>query len=448
MDCAIDRRHFLVTMTGSALAWTVSKGVPAATSAEPRIDPRRLQGTLEELSTFGRPAGGSFADGVSRVAYSDADIAGRAYVMGLMKSAGLDPVIDPAGNIVGRRAGRDQVALPILMGSHIDSVRSGGNFDGDVGSMAAIEVIRTLNDRKITTRHPLEVNIWSNEEGGPMGSAAVVEPVTQETLALPFNGISMRDGLRRIGGNPDRISQALRPAGSLHCYLELHVEQGGVLEKSAIPIGIVDGIVSIDEYAVEVRGYANHSGTTPMGERRDALFAASQLVGAVREIATRLPGRQVGTVGRFEVFPNAPNVVPGLVKLSIEFRDLSTDTLARLGAEVSSRVQEIARQTDTEISLKRIAHDPAALADPLIQKQIAAAAVSLDLKTMHLPSGAGHDAQWLAKLGPMGMIFVPSIGGISHSPKELSRWADCANGADVLLRTVLGVDGTRLKTTT
>jgi beta-ureidopropionase / N-carbamoyl-L-amino-acid hydrolase len=232
----------------------------------------------------------------------------------------------------------------------------------------------------------------------------------------------------------------VRPAGSLHCYLELHIEQGGILANSAIPIGVVDGIVSIDEYVVEVHGFANHAGTTPMGERRDALLAASKLVEAVREIATRTAGRQVGTVGRFQVFPNAPNVIPGLVKLSIEFRDLSADTVAGLGAEIAARAKEIAGQTDTEISLQRIAHDPPALADPLIQQQIEAAAATLNLKTMHLPSGAGHDAQFLAKLGPMGMIFVPSIGGISHSPKELSRWSDCANGADVLLRTVLRVD--------
>jgi N-carbamoyl-L-amino-acid hydrolase len=182
-----------------------------------------------------------------------------------------------------------------------------------------------------------------------------------------------------------------------------------------------------------------------MGERRDALLAASKLVEAVRELATRTPGRQVGTVGRFQVFPNAPNVIPGLVKLSIEFRDLSASTVARLGAEINARAQEIAVQTDTEISLQRVAHDPPALAHPLIQEQIEAAAKTLNLKTMHLPSGAGQDAQFLAKLGPMGMIFVPSIGGISHSPKELSRWSDCANGADVLLRTVLRVDRAKLQ---
>ncbi len=326
-----DRRRLIANLTGSVLTLSIFSGAQASPSTEPRIDPMRLQGTLEKLSTFGRPAGGSFTDGVSRVAYSDADVAGRAYVVGLMKDAGLEPTIDPAGNIIGRRPGLDRKARPILLGSHIDSVPSGGNFDGDVGSMSAIEVVRTLNDHKMRTHHPLEVTIWSNEEGGPFGSAAVVEPVSQETLALPFNGLTMRDGLRRIGGDPERIAAAVRPAGSLHCYLELHIEQGGTLERSNTSIGVVDGIVSIDEYVVEVRGFANHAGTTPMGERRDALLAASKLVEAVRELATRTPGRQVGTVGRLQVFPDAPNVIPGLVKLSIEFRDLSAETVARLG---------------------------------------------------------------------------------------------------------------------
>ena len=442
MAFEFDRRRFVAFVAGSLLSQTLVGKVQASAKDEPRVDADRLRRTLEELSIFGRPTGGSFSDGVSRVAFSDADIAGRAYATGLMTAAGLEPAIDPAGNIIGRRAGCDRTARPILMGSHIDSVRSGGNFDGDVGSMGAIEVVRTLNDHAIVTRHPLEVCIFAHEEGGPWGSAAVVETLTPETLALSYNGFVMRDGLRRIGGDPDRIAQARRPAGSLHCYLELHIEQGGILERSGVPIGIVDGIVCIDEYVVEVRGFANHAGTTPMGERRDALLAASMLVEAVREIATQGPGRQVGTVGRFEVFPNAPNVIPGLVKLSIEIRDLSADTVARLGAKTVARAQEIARKTDTEISLQRIQHDDAALADPTIQAHISAAAASMSLKTMHLPSGAGHDAQWLAKLGPMGMIFVPSVGGISHSPKELSRWSDCANGADVLLRTVLRVDRT------
>ena len=445
MTAEFDRRQFVALLAGSVLARTTLASTLDASRRMPRIDARRLQGTLEQLSTFGRPPGGSFADGVSRMAYSDADVAGRAYAIELLRAAGLDPRIDAAGNITGRRAGSDRSLKPIVMGSHIDSVPGGGNFDGQLGSMAAIEVVQTLNGHRITTRHPLEVTLWSNEEGGPIGSGAVIDAVSSETLDRNFNGLSMRDGVRKIGGDPDRIAEARRPPRSLHCYLELHIEQGNTLENRAVPIGVVDGIVSIDEYDVEVRGFANHAGTTAMAERRDALLAAAKLVEAVREVATRTPGRQVGTVGRFEVFPNAPNVIPGLVKLSIEFRDLSDETVARLGAEVTERARQIARQTDTEISIVRGWHDDAALAAPEVQRQIEASAAALGLNTMHLPSGAGHDAQNLAKLGPMGMIFVPSIGGISHSPKELSRWSDCANGADVLLQTMLRVDRAELE---
>jgi beta-ureidopropionase / N-carbamoyl-L-amino-acid hydrolase len=453
MTITLDRRRCVALLAGGtlgsavggALNGLVSGSARAATAAEPRIDAARLQATLEQLSAYGRPAGGGFADGVSRVAYSDADVAGRAYVMGLMRAAGLTPRIDAAGNISGTRAGSDPSLKAIVIGSHIDSVPGGGNFDGQVGSMAAIEVVRTLDEHRVATRHPLEVTLWSNEEGGPIGSSAVVGTVAPELLERRFNGVPMREGLVKIGGDPDHLARSRRAPRSLHCYLELHIEQGGVLDKAGIPIGVVDGIVSIDEYDVEVKGFANHAGTTPMGERRDALLAAAKVVEAVREIATRAPGRQVGTVGRLEVFPNAPNVVPGRVLLSVEFRDLSAETIAALGAETAARLQQIARATGTEISMVRALHDDPALADVRIQQQIEAAAATLGLKTMHLPSGAGHDAQNLAKLAPMGMIFIPSIGGISHSPQELSRWSDCANGADVLLRTVLRVDRSDLQ---
>ena len=445
MTIAIDRRRCVALLAGTALTGAINTRVGAAISAAPRIDAARLQGTLEQLSIYGRPVGGGFADGVSRVAYSDADVAGRAYVMGLMRDAGLNPRVDAAGNITGVRAGSDLSLKSIVIGSHIDSVPGGGNFDGQLGSMSAIEIVRALNDHHLATRHPLEVTLWSNEEGGPIGSSAVVEAIPAEMLDRHFNGVRMRDGLLKIGGDPDHISQARRAPHSLHCYLELHIEQGGILEKAGIPIGVVDGIVSIDEYDVEVHGFANHAGTTPMAERHDALLAAARVVEAVREITTRSPGRQVGTVGRFEVFPNAPNVVPGLVKLSVEFRDLSDATIARLGEETKARLQRIAQETGTEISMVRAVHDDPALADGRIQKQIEAAAATLGLTTMHMPSGAGHDAQNLAKLGPMGMIFIPSIGGISHSPKELSRWSDCANGADVLMRTILRMDRTDLQ---
>ncbi|MEO8128875.1 MAG: Zn-dependent hydrolase, partial [Bryobacteraceae bacterium] len=303
----------------------------AATFAAPsnmRVNATRLRTNLEALSMFGRPDGGNFADGVSRVAYSEADLAGRAYVMRLLKSAGLQPRIDAAGNILARRAGADPTLAPVLFGSHIDSVPNGGNFDGDLGSLAAIEVVRTLNEAGVTTKRPLEVVIWSNEEGvafnnGLTGSRAVSGHLAGDELDQVWNGMKKADAIHKIGGDPDQIETARRKPGFFHCYLELHIEQGGTLEKAGIPIGVVDGIVAIDRYAVEIRGFANHAGTTPMPERRDALLAASHLTVAVNEIVRREPGRQVGTVGQLNVTPNAPNVVPGPVRLTVELRDLS-----------------------------------------------------------------------------------------------------------------------------
>jgi len=422
------------------LAGSAAAALPATAAPALRVDGQRLRATLEGLSRFGRPEGGTFADGVSRTAYSDADIGGRAYAMGLMREAGLNPVIDPAGNIIGRRAGTDKAAKPIIIGSHIDSVRAGGNFDGDVGSMGALEVLRTLDDRKIKTRHPVEMAIWSNEEGGTVGSTAFAGRLGPDALDNLYYGIKLRDGLKRIGGDPDRLAQAARPAGSLHAYLELHIEQGGILDKDHIPIGVVDGIVAIDRYEVTITGFANHAGTTPMPGRRNALIAAARLIEAVDSIVKREPGRQVGTVGQLAVFPNAPNVIPGRVEMTVELRDLSEAKVIALGAAVQARAREIALETSTEMHFRLSERVLPALATPAIQAHIEAAAKALGLAFIHLPSGAGHDAQLLAKLGPMGMIFVPSIDGISHSPKELSTWSDCANGANVLLHTLLAVD--------
>jgi len=391
---------------------------------------------------FGRPAGGTFADGVSRVAYSDADVAGRAYVHKLMDAAGLKTRIDAAGNIYGRRAGTQDSLPPVLFGSHIDSVPNGGNFDGDLGSLAAIEVAQALQEAGVTTRRPLEVVVWQNEEGyafnnGLAGSRAAAGLLDKGELDAVWNGVTKADAIRKIGGAPERIGEAKRAKGSFAVYLELHIEQGGNLEKAGVDIGVVEGIVSIARSDVEVRGFANHAGTTPMPERQDALVAASQLVVAVNEIVRREPGRQVGTVGQLNVTPNAPNIVPGIVKLVVELRDLDAAKIQRLGGQIRARAGEIAAQTKTQIDMRPAAFHEAAMATPAVQASIEAAASKLGLKHMRLPSGAGHDAQAMATLGPMGMIFVPSMGGISHSPKELTKWEDCARGAQVLMQTVM-----------
>jgi len=232
----------------------------------------------------------------------------------------------------------------------------------------------------------------------------------------------------------------VRPKGAHHCYIEMHIEQGGTLERGAVPVGVVEGIVSIERYTAVVTGFANHAGTTPMPERQDALVGASLLTVAVREAVTKVPGRQVGTVGQLEVTPNAPNVIPGSVRLTIELRDLSTEKLRAIIDDVRGQARQIAGQTRTKIDITDLSRNPPALASPDVQRVIERAASKLSLGSTRLPSGAGHDAQMMAQLGPMGMIFVPSVAGISHSPKELTRWDDCANGANVLLQTVLEMD--------
>jgi N-carbamoyl-L-amino-acid hydrolase len=447
-----NRRAFLDTLARASAAVAlqpnlVSTASPLARPADglPCIDGTRLRANLEALSVFGRPTGGTFDDGVSRTAYSDADIEGRRFVMGLMRDVALEPRVDAAGNIFATRAGGDAGLPPILFGSHIDSVPQGGNFDGDLGSLAAIEAVRALAGRRLTTRHPLEVVVWAHEEGGTFpnglnGSRAVAGQLIAGELDQVWKGLKKSEGIRRIGGDPDRIAEARRQPGSIHCYLELHIEQGATLDRKGIPIGVVEGIVAISRFEARVTGVANHGGTTAMADRQDALVAASHLVLAVREIVTAEPGRQVGTVGRLDVSPNATNVVPGGVSLSIELRDLSQDKLARLADAIRRRASAIARETRTTIDVQPVGSYAGATAHAGVQSAVEKAAGALGLGHMRLPSGAGHDAQMMATLGPMGMIFVPSIGGISHSPRERTSWEDCARGADVLLRAVLETD--------
>ncbi len=438
------RRAFLTNVATAALGPVVLGRGAFAQNPSARVDGLALRQRIEALSVFGRPSGGTFADGVSRVAYTDADVAGRRYTMDLMRAAGLDPRVDPAGNIFGRRAGTDPSLPPILFGSHIDSVPNGGNFDGDLGTLAAVSALESLAAVNVRTRHPLEMVVWSAEESatftGLNGSRIVAGDVKPSDMDKVWSGMTRADAIRKIGGAPERITDAIRPRGAHHCYLELHIEQGGVLERERTPVGVVEGIVSIDRYEVTVTGLANHAGTTPMADRQDALLAASHLTLGVREIVSSEPGRQVGTVGRLDVTPNSPNVIPGLVRLTIELRDLSPEKLTRLAERIRLRAVEIARETKTSIEFANISRTPPAIAADDVQRAIERSAGRLGLATQRMPSGAGHDAQMMARLSPMGMIFVPSVRGISHSPLEFTHWDDCARGADVLLGAILEMD--------
>jgi N-carbamoyl-L-amino-acid hydrolase len=401
-----------------------------------------MQAHLEALSVFGRPPGGSFQSGVSRIGYSDSDIAGRKFVMDLMKSAGAEVRIDAAGNIFASRRGSQPSLPPVLFGSHIDSVPAGGNFDGDLGSLAAVEILRLLNDLHIETRRPLTAVVWACEEASFAGTSLNGSRIAAgntgpQELNQVSRGLTKGESIRRIGGDPSRIEQALIEKGTYHAYVELHIEQGGILAKEEIPVGVVDGIVSIDNYDVFITGTANHAGTTRMADRQDALIAAAALTLAVREIVVSEPGAQVGTVGHLDVAPNAVNVIPGEVQMSIELRDFSSAKLDKLGEKIKARAGAIAAETRTQIRMTRAGHHAPATAAAEVQRSIESAAGRLRLEARHLPSGAAHDAQMMATLMPMGMIFVPSVGGISHSPKELTSWRDCANGANLLLETVM-----------
>lgn len=435
---AMNRRDFNLNLMSSVALL----GLPRWQSQSAlRVNGPRIVDHLTALSQFGKNPQG----GVSRVAYSEADRQGREYVMGLMHAAGLDVGIDAAGNIVGRRAGSDSTLKPLLMGSHIDSVPEGGNFDGDVGSLSAIEVAQTLSENKLTTRHPLEVIIFADEEGGTIGSHALSSEIPEKQLNLVSNsGKTIRDGTKFIGGDPDKLASVRRKRGDIHAYLELHIEQGGILDTEKLNIGVVEGIVGIRQWEVKIEGFANHAGTTPMNQRRDAMLAAAKFIEAVNRIVTSIPGRQVGTVGKLQAWPGAYNVIPGKVILGLELRDLDAAKIQMLYKKIRDEATPISKASGTTLEFTETNTIVPAPTDERIRKLIDETARGLGLTTKWMPSGAGHDAQEIARLGPVGMIFVPSVGGISHSPKEYSRPEDISGGANVLLHTLLRLDAAQL----
>jgi len=404
----------------------------------PFASAERMQLRIMQLSTFGaNPVGG-----VSRVAFSEFDIEARKYIATLMTEAGLKVRIDTAGNLIGSRAGQ-QFLAPIMFGSHIDSVPGGGNYDGDVGVIGALEVAQLLHDNRIPTRHALQVVVFSDEEGGLTGSRAMVGKLDASALQVKsHSGLTIAEGLRAIGGNPERLHEALRKPGELTAFLELHIEQGGILDEEGIEIGVVTGIVGIQWWDIVITGVANHAGTTPMDARHDAMLSAAELVLAINEIITAVPGSQVGTVGRLHAEPGAPNVIPGKVTMSLEIRDLSADTIWNMFQLIEARAAIIAGQRGTSIIFQHVPVDAEpAPTDERLQHIISRSAESLGLSSKYMPSGAGHDAQDMAQIAPTGMIFVPSAGGVSHAPDEYTSPQDMANGANVLLRAVLAVDG-------
>ena len=426
----------LVVAVGFAGQPDTGTTAEAAASAL-RVDGTRLNATMEHMKTFGM----SDTGGSTRVAFSGANRVALSYLSSLMLQSGLMPRIDVAGNLIGRREGKVAGLAPIVSGSHIDTVPNGGHYDGIVGVMSAIEVARSLYEAEIVLRHPLEIVVWSNEEGGKTGSRSFNGSVQDREFDLPSLGDrTIGDGLRYLGGKPERLSENIRQAGDISSYVELHIEQGAILDRENISIGIVEGVVGIRRWNITIDGFANHAGTTPMDQRQDALYAAALLIAEIRQTITAMPGRQVGTVGRIQAFPGAPNVIPGSVTMSLEIRDLDMDKIDTLFKRIQGTANTLSGHTDTSIAFEQFYESPAAITDERINGLIQDSADALGLSAMHMPSGAGHDSQSLAGIAPIGMIFVPSKDGISHAPGEFTSEQQITNGANVLLQTIIGLD--------
>src|SRR6185295_5035900 len=378
----MNRRDFNSMMIGGLAA----SAIPLR-SSRVRVDPlvtgERINTHLAALSEFGKNPQG----GVSRVAYSDFDKAGRAAVMDWMRAAKLEPTIDFAGNIIAKRPGTDSSLKPILFGSHIDSVPEGGNYDGDVGSLAAIEVAQTFAEHSVTTRHPLEIVIWQNEEGGLYGSRAVSgQLLPSELKNVSSSGKTIEQGIAFIGGDVAKLDQVKRKKGDIAGYFELHIEQGGNLDTSKIDIGVVEGIVGIKQWEVTVTGFQNHAGTTAMDQRHDALLSTARFVEMVNRVVRSIPGRQVGTVGRIQAFPGAPNVIPGKVVCTLELRDLDDAKIDTMYDRIRKEAKAIGDQNGTQFAFVELHVNVSAPSDPRMRSLITESAKALGLSSRVMPS--------------------------------------------------------------
>jgi beta-ureidopropionase / N-carbamoyl-L-amino-acid hydrolase len=400
------------------------------------INSDRLNLSINKLAKIGQLSNG----GVKRIAYSSEDILARQLIQKWMIEAGMTVRIDAGGNIIGTYAGL--IGAPALVtGSHIDTVPSGGRYDGTLGVLAGIEVARVLRENSIQLAHPFEVIVFTDEETSMIGCKAIAGTYIQDPeFYRRRDGTSIQTCLEAVGGNWDKLATAKRSKADLAAFVELHVEQGGVLETIGKEIGVVQGIVSQTRYAIAITGRPNHAGTTPMNMRRDALVAAAQIVLAVNHLATETPGDQVATVGSLNVWPNAANIVPAKVDTTLDIRDLSLSHVDNLVEQLQQQIQAIAKATQTEITITPTLRVEGAPAAPHIQEKIVQACQQIGLTYDHLPSRASHDAQEMGKITDMGMIFVPSREGISHSEEEYTSPEQCTQGTEVLLSTLLQLD--------
>jgi allantoate deiminase len=404
------------------------------------IHAERLWDRLMRLSAVGRQESG----GVTRLSFTPEERAAKVLVRGFMEEAGLSVREDEAGNLIGRKEGRNPQAPVVLVGSHLDSVFNGGNFDGPLGVLAGVEVLQTMNEQGVTTEHPIEVIAFTDEEGarfsyGMIGSRAIAGLLKREELEhRDKDGISIAEAMRASGLDPDAVGRAARPKGSVKAYVELHIEQGKVLESRGLSVGVVSGVAGPLWLKFVLEGEAGHAGATPMALRRDPLAAAAEIM-LVIEREARKAGTAVGTVGQVTVSPGGVNIIPGRVEFSLDLRDVDKAVRDRVEQEIVRQAEAICRERGVRLGVELLQRIPPVVCSAEIQAAALAACEALGLETITLPSGAGHDCMQLTELCPVGMIFVRSRDGISHNPAEYTSKEDCADGANVLYRTVLSL---------
>ena len=400
------------------------------------INPDRFRQSMEEMARIGATKGG----GVHRLTLSDADKQARDLFAEWADDASLELQIDEMGNMFARRSGREDDAPPAMAGSHLDSVPNGGRFDGSLGVLAALEAVRTLNDKKIFTKRPIEIVNWTNEEGprfppSMMGSGVFAGAISLEAAyeARDSEGARLLDELERIGYRGD----APCVPKSIGSYLELHIEQGPALVSEGIQVGVVEGIFGLTWLRVTMKGERDHAGPTPMHMRRDAMVGAARTIAAIREIPGKLHPEFVATVGELSVSPGAINVIPDQVMFLVDFRHSDPELLLEARKLIEEAAQREAAKENLEVEIQDVGASSPTAFDESVAQAVRRACEESGYSNRSMWSAAGHDARYAADLGPTAMIFVPCVAGKSHSEEEDMDWEDAYRGCDVLARALI-----------
>lgn len=401
----------------------------------------RVKKDIETLARFNASPG----NGVTRLAFSKEDKLARAYIKEEMKKIDLEVWEDGYSNIFGRREGKNPDLAVIMIGSHFDTVKNGGLFDGAAGLIAALEILRVFKENNIENDYPIELVAMNDEEGvrfgtGISNSRAMAGLISEEDLdkSKDENGISLREAMIEFGIRPD-LENAKRKRESLKAFIELHIEQGPILEDKNKDLGLVEAIAGLDRYKVKITGKAGHAGTTPMDSRKDALIVASKIILAIEEIAKEIGAGTVATVGELKISPNAANVIPGYVELTVDARSIDQENINKLYKNLLDEVDPIGKSSGLEIEVtKELRISPVAMSEELIDimEEISK---ELGHSYMRMNSGAGHDAMIMAGLTSAGLIFVPSKDGLSHHPDEWTDYDDLKKGIELMLGLVANI---------